>query len=438
MLQKLASILKNKDVRNRIIFTLIILFIFKMGSTITVPLVDVTNVNIANSADIFGLMNTLGGGALKEFSLFALGISPYITASIIVSLLSMGVLPKLEELTKQGAAGRKKLNGVTRALTVVLAGVQGYGVIVTMQNQYGLTKIGGGSFTFIEYAYLITIIVAGTLLLMWMADQITQKGVGNGTSLIIFAGIIAQIPYQITNAYQSFAGLESSSGAVFNGIIKFVVYLLCYLLLIAFVIFEEKSVRKVPIQYSATTFRTQTPKDVTYLPIKVNSAGVIPVIFASSIMTVPTIIMNFAGVSQANPLYRILSISTAYNGVPYGLIIYAILIFLFGYFYTFLQVDPAQMAENFTKSGAYIPGIRPGKETEKYIKTILIRITTLGTLFLTFIAVLPMILTMYVKLASSIAFGGTSLIIVVGVILETSKEIDGRLAAKEYQGFVIK
>ena len=277
MIKKITSILKNKEVLNRIVFTLVILFIFKLGSTITIPRVDVTNVDIQNSSDIFGLMNILGGGALKKFSLFALGVSPYITASIVVNLLSMGILPKLEELTKQGAQGRKKLDDTTRALTVLLAGVQAYGIVVTMQNQYGLSPIGGGSFSFWDYIYLIVITMAGTFLLVWMADQITSKGVGNGVSIIIFAGIITEIPYQIVNAFQNFVGVDVTGGAIFNGVIKFSIYLLAYLLLVIFVIFMERSIRKVPIQYASTTFQART-NDVTYLPIKINSAGVIPVI----------------------------------------------------------------------------------------------------------------------------------------------------------------
>ena len=438
MLHKLASMFKNKEVRNRIIFTLIILFVFKLGSTITVPRVDVTNVDIQNTADIFGLMNTLGGGALRNFSVFSLGVTPYITASILVSLLSMGVLPKLEELSKQGAQGRKKLNDVTRALTILIAGVQGYGVIITMQNQYGLAPIGGGVFSAWDYVYLIVVIMAGSFLLMWMADQITTKGVGNGVSIIIFAGILMEMPYQITNAYSNFVGLDATGGAVFNGVIKFSVYLLAYLLMIIFIIFTERSVRKVPIQYASTTFQARASTDVTYLPIKVNSAGVIPVIFASSLLTAPTIIMNFLGVSRANPIYAILSTSSTYKGIPWGMIMYALLIIIFSYFYTFLQVDPQIISENFQKAGAYIPGVRPGDETAKYLKNILIRDTTFGAIFLMVIALLPMVLTMYLSLPSSIAFGGTGLIIVVGVILETSKEIDGRLAAREYQGFVVR
>ena len=436
MLKKLTSIFKNKEVFNRVMFTLVILFIFKLGSTITIPRVDVTNVDIQNSTDIFGLMNILGGGALKNFSLFAMGVTPYINASIVVSLLAMGVLPKLEELSKQGAVGRRKLDNVTRALTLVLAGVQAYGVTVTMQNQYGLRLIGGGFFQFWDYVYLIAVTIGGTFMLMWLADQITTKGVGNGVSMIIFAGIITEIPYQISNAFQSFVGLDATNtGALFNGVISFSIYLLAYLLLIIFIIFMEQAQRKVPIQYASTTFQVKAT-DVTYLPIKLNSAGVIPVIFASSVLTAPPIIMTFLAVPQSNPIYRILSLNSMYNGVPYGLILYVVMTFMFTYFYTFIQVDPEKISENFGKSGAYIPGIRPGKETETYLTRVLVRVTTLGAIFLTIVSALPMVLSMFTALPSSIAFGGTGLIIVVGVITETAKEIDGRLAAKEYQGFI--
>jgi preprotein translocase subunit SecY len=436
VLKKLTSILKNKEVFNRVMFTLVVLFIFKLGSTLTIPRVDVSNVDIQNSTDIFGLMNILGGGALRNFSLFAMGVTPYINASIVVSLLAMGVLPKLEELSKQGAAGRRKLDNVTRALTLVLSGVQAYGVIVTMQNQYGLRLLGGGFFQFWDYVYLIAVTMGGTFLLMWLGDQITNKGVGNGISMIIFGGIITEIPYQITNAFQSFVGLDATNaGALFNGVISFSIYLLAYLLLIIFIIFMEQAQRKVPIQYSSSTFQVKAT-DVTYLPIKLNSAGVIPVIFASSVLTAPPIIMSFLAVPQSNPIYRILSLNSMYQGVPYGLIIYVFMTFVFTYFYTFIQVDPEKISENFGKAGAYIPGVRPGKETEFYLTKVLLRVTTLGAIFLTIVSALPMVLSMFTALPSSIAFGGTGLIIVVGVITETAKEIDGRLAAKEYQGFI--
>ncbi len=436
MIKKIQSIIKNSEVRNRILFTLVVLFIFKLGSTITVPLVDISSVTIADASDVFGLMNILGGGALQQFSIFALGVSPYITASIVIQLLSMGVLPKLEELSKQGAAGRQKINNSTRALTVLLAAVQGYGIIVTMENQYGLTSIDGSSFTAWEYIYIILILVAGTFLLMWIADQISSKGVGNGTSMIIFAGIIMEIPYQIGQAYNNFVGVDSTDGsAIFNGIIQFAVYLLGYIGIILFVMFTEKAERRIPMQHAQTSFQAAT-KDVSYLPIKLNSAGVIPVIFASSLLTVPPIIMNFASVPQSHPLFRILSLNTEYEGFYWGTLIYIILIFVFTFFYTSLQLDAEKMAENFAKSGSYIPGVRPGKETEKYLRRIIFRITTIGAICLVFIAALPMFLQNVLALPSSIAFGGTGLIVAVGVAAETAKEINGRLASKDYQGFI--
>lgn len=436
MIKKLTSIIKNSEVRNRILFTLVVLFVFKLGSTITVPLVDVSSVSIQDSADIFGLMNILGGGALQKFSIFALGVSPYITASIVIQLLSMGVLPKLEELSKQGPQGKQKLNTATRALTLLLAAVQGYGIMVTMENQYNLAPLAGGSFSVWDYIYVITIVTAGTYLVMWMADQITSKGVGNGVSMIIFAGIVMEMPYQILQAYQNFVGVDSSDGsAIFNGIIQFVIYLLGYVAIIIFVMFTEKAERRIPMQYAQTAFQIRT-KDVSYLPLKLNSAGVIPVIFASSLLTVPPIIMNFMGVSQAHPLYRILALNTEYEGFYWGTFIYIVLIFLFTFFYTNLQLDAEKMAENFAKSGAYIPGVRPGKETEKYLKRVIFRITSIGACCLVFIAALPMFLQIVLSLPSAIAFGGTGLVIVVGVASETAKEVDGRLASKDYEGFI--
>lgn len=436
MINKISSILKNKDVLNRILFTLVVLFVFKIGSTITVPRVDVSEVTIGEASDIFGLMNILGGGALTKFSIFALSVSPYITASIVIQLLSMGVLPALEDLTKQGAQGRKKLDNATRALTLLLSAVQAYGIIVTMEYQYGLKPLGGGAFSTWDYIYLIIICVAGTFLLMWMADQITAKGVGNGLSMIIFAGIITQIPYQISTAYATFVkGSGTDNGAMFSGVISFGIYLLAYAALVIFVVFMESSVRKIPMQYASTNATART-KDISYLPIKLNSAGVIPVIFASSILTAPTIIMTFLKIPQSHPIYAILNIGGTYKGVPWGLMIYIVLILLFTFFYTNIQLDPEKMAENFAKSGAYIPGIRPGKETEKHLRRVINRVTSIGALCLMVVAALPMVLTMVLNLPSAIAFGGTGLIIVVGVITETAKQIDGRLASKEYQGFI--
>lgn len=436
MFKKIQAIVKNRDVFNRIIFTLVILFVFKIGSSITIPRVDASQIQLRSSGGIFELMNMFGGGALNSFSIFALGVSPYITASIVIQLLSKGVLPKLEELSKQGEAGKKKIDNATRMLTLLLAGVQAYGIIVTMENQYNLQSIDGGIFEFMDYVYIILVLLAGTFLLMWMADQVTAKGVGNGLSMIIFAGIIMEMPYQLGEAFNSFVNTNANTNTVFNGIVNYAIYLICYIALVVFVVFMENSERKIPMQYANSSSQQRT-RDVSFLPLKVNSAGVIPVIFASSILTAPTIVMSFLGLDNNHWLYKVFSLNTVANdGIPWGTIIYILLIFFFAYFYTLLQMDPEQMAENFQKSGAYIPGVRPGKETEKHIKKVLTRITLIGAIFLVFLAGLPMFLTMVLGLNSSIAFGGTGLLIVSGVASETAKQIDGLLAGKEYQDFL--
>lgn len=432
MFARLVEIFKNKEVRDRILFTLVILFIFKLGATITIPNVDAASITLGTN-DFFSLMNVLGGGALERFSIFALGVSPYITASIIIQLLSMGVLPALEELREQGQAGRAKIETATRYLTLLLAGVQGYGIIITMQNE-GLSLISG-TFTFWNYAYLILILVAGSFFMMWMADQISQKGIGNGVSMIIFAGIVAGLPNQLVNAYQQFVGLDNTSaGAIFNGILYFTVYVLSYVLLIVFVIAIEKAQRKIPVQYASSQGASAAAGGVSYLPIKVNSAGVIPVIFASSVLTAPVTILSLLGVPQSNDWYRILSIYGLYRGIPIGLMLYILMVVAFTFMYAGMQVDPEIISKNLAKSGAYVPGIRPGGETESYLRRVLNRITTVGAISLAFIASLPIVLPLFLGLPSSIAFGGTGMIILIGVALELSKEIDGRMASKDYKG----
>lgn len=431
MFARLVEIFKNKEVRDRILFTLVILFIFKLGASITIPNVDAASITLGSN-DFFSLMNVLGGGALERFSIFALGVSPYITASIIIQLLSMGVLPALEELREQGQAGRAKIETATRYLTLLLAGVQGYGIIITMQNE-GLSLVTG-TFDVWTYAYLILILVAGSFFMMWMSDQISQKGIGNGVSMIIFAGIVAGLPNQLINAYQQFVGLDTSSaGAIFNGILYFTIYVLSYIAIIVFVIAIERAQRKIPVQYASSTGSAAT-NSVSYLPIKVNSAGVIPVIFASSVLTAPVTILSLLRVPQSNDWYRILSIYGLYNGVPVGLILYLLMVISFTFMYAGMQVDAELISKNLSKSGAYIPGIRPGGETESYLRRVLNRITTVGALSLGLIAALPIILPLYLGLPSSIAFGGTGMIILIGVALELSKEIDGRMASKDYKG----
>lgn len=435
MIRKLVSIFKNKELRERIIFTLGIILIFRFGCTLVVPGVDSSSITFSGS-DIFTLMNVLGGGNLQSFSLFALGISPYITASIIIQLLSMGILPKLEDLTKQGEKGRKKIDNATRYLTLLLAAVQGYGTILVMKNNYGLTPVGGGEFTTWNYIYITTILIAGSMFTMWLADRITSRGIGNGVSMIIFAGIIASIPTQFLSAYYSFVNLNGTSAEMFTGFVKLLIYVLSYLLVIIFVIFVEKSVRKIPLQHSQNTVQIRAG-DVHHLPVKLNPSGVIPVIFASSfMMAVVTIASMFPNSEVAIKIASIFNYSTKVNGVYWGLIIYIALIIMFTFFWTNMQMDSKKLSENLAKNNSFIPGIRQGKETEKYLFRVINRVAFVGGLVLTAIAVLPVLLPIYFDLDSSIAFGGTSIIILVGVASETYEQIKSKLAGKNYKGFM--
>lgn len=447
-MKKLVAIFKNKDVRDRILFTLGILLIFRIGSAITVPGVTVSD-EAFNSNDVLSLMNLLGGGALQSFSVFALGVSPYITSSIIIQLLSMDVLPALSELSKQGQTGRKKSEMATRYLTLMLGSVQAYGIIVTMQNTSGLTV---ADTSFWGYAKIVIFLMAGSMLVMWMADQITSKGIGNGVSMIIFAGIVSSLPTQIYNAFYYFFAQQLVTGdtsLVITGALQLLLYILAYVLIVVFVVFIEKSKRKIPVQHSGTGGALNAKANNTsFLPIKINSAGVIPVIFASSIMMAPAVIVSFAVGETSASLQNILNIfvSSAFvempwfdGGVwymPWGLIIYVLLTFIFSFFYSNLTINPEQLAEDFQKNGTYIPGVRPGNETHRYVKKVLNKVTWIGATALTLIAALPIVLTLCGAVPSSLALGGTGMIIVVGVALETMNQINGLLASKGHANVI--
>ncbi len=451
-MKKIISILKNKEIMGRIVFTLAILLIFRIGSAITVPGVTVNDVNFANDS-VFGLMNLLGGGALSTFSIFALGVSPYITSSIIVELLSMDVLPALAELNKQGQTGRKKKEMTTRYLTLLLGAVQGYGIIKTMENSSYLTLTPlNGTVGFMDYAYIVTILMAGGMLVMWLGDQITSKGLGNGISVIIFAGIVSSLPTQFVTAFQqwlSYPLITAETNYILEGAIRFAMYIVAYLLIICFVVFIEMSKRKIPVQHSGKSGSSKMSQ-ASFLPLKINSAGVIPVIFASSILMAPTVIVSFiSGADTSAEWLKVFSINEMttmpwFNDqtwqMPWGLIIYLILIFVFSYFYSNLQINPEQMSINFYNNGSYIPGIRPGNhpgnETERYVRKVLNRITFIGATALALIAALPVVLTLTGVLPQQLALGGTGLIIVVGVALEINNQIDGLLAGKSFEEVV--
>ena len=446
-MRKIASILKNKEIMNRLLFTILILFIFRIGAQITVPGVKLGEElnNYMNNSYALSLMNLLGGGTLQSFSIFALGVSPYITAQIIVELLSSDVLPALTELKRQGQGGRRKIELATRYLTLMLGAVQAYGIIQTMRTSDAIT-FTMASQEWLTYIYIIVVMMAGSMVVMWLGDRISVKGIGNGISMIIFAGIVCSLPSQIGNAWSlwvSNVALQGQDSARLAGIFKFILYILAYLLIIAFVTFIELSKRKIPVQHSGKGGgQTASMARASFLPIKINSAGVIPVIFASSILMAPSVIVAFVDNSHANDSWlNIFQTSKMYDmggwSMPWGLIIYLALTIAFTFFYANIQINPEQLAENFQKNGSYIPGIHTGNETERYVRKVLNRVTFLGAMSLALIAALPPILTLTVfKDNPGLALGGTGLIIVVGVALEVNNQIDGLLAGKSFDEVV--
>lgn len=405
---------RNKELRKRILFTLGALLVFAVGTSIKIP---GTN-SISSDLGFLELLNTMGGGALKNASIFGLGVMPYISASIIIQIFSMDVIPYFTDLAKEGYSGRRKLNSITRYFGILIAFIQG--LILAM----GVVGSNADAFEYIRVAIILT---AGTSFLLWLGDQITQKGVGNGLSLIIMAGIVASLPFMMTEAFKTFV---LGNDNLFIGIVSFLVYLAIYVAIVIGVVFIQESERRIPIQYSNKTSSAYGAKQ-TYIPFKVNSAGVMPVIIASTLIAIPQTLANFI----TNEGYiKFVNNYLNYNTVI-GLIIYLLLIVLFSYLYTLLQFRPADIASNLQKNGGYIPGIRPGDETKKYVKKILVRITTFGTLFLVVIAALPIVFANYSKVENAnITLGGTGLLIVVGVALETYKQIESTLSQKEYKG----
>ena len=428
MIKTFVNLFKQKDIRKKIFFTLAMLFVFRLGAGIPVPLVD-TKALLAGVADnsVLGIMNLLGGGALQRFSVFAMGVGPYITASIIIQLLAMDVVPSLTEMAKSGQQGKKQMDKITRYLAVFLAMFQAFTLTYAFDVNYGLLQ----NPTIANFAYVSVVLTAGTMFLLWIGDRISAFGIGNGISIIIFAGIVSRIPFDFSTMFKTMVD-TSSNAALFSGVINFLIYTLMYIAIIVLVIFMQQAERKIPIQYTSSNLR-KGKNDVTYLPLKINSASVIPVIFASAVMTAPATAFSFF--SQTQGLYQFFSDIFNFQK-PLGLAIYAILILVFTFFYTNLQVDPEKIAENLGKQGTYIPGIRPGTETKQYLSKVLNRITVLGALFLVFIAVLPYLLPMVTDLPNTISVGGTGIIIVVGVALETMKDLEGQMTQKVYRGFI--
>ena len=417
---------KNKDLRKRIYFTLLVLTIYVIGISIEVPGTQ----QITKNLGFLELLNVMGGGALKNFSIFALGVSPYITAQIVIQLLQMDIVPKLVEWGKQGEVGRRKTNQVTRYLTLVVAFVQSLGITLgfNVLTEMGLVKTQTPQ-TYIEIAIIMT---AGTMLLTWLGDEITDKGLGNGVSVIIFAGIIARLPNGIYQLYKDFI-INNSASDRWQGILFFIAIIIAILLVTQFVTWFQQADLRVPIQ---CTRRAATSGSESFLPLKVNVSGVIPVIFASSFIITPaTILMAFQRSHGNEQWFKICNQIFSLQTTP-GALIYTLLIILFTFFYAFVQVNPEKLAENLQKQGAYIPSVWPGKDTQKYVSKILIRLSTVGAVFLGLVALLPQLATNIFGLPSSIGLGGTSLLIVIGVVLELARQVDGLLMKREYVGFI--
>ncbi|HHX17141.1 MAG TPA: preprotein translocase subunit SecY [Mollicutes bacterium] len=406
---------KNKDVKKRVLFTLFALFIFKLGTMIQVPGTE----SITSDLGFLELIDVMGGGAFKQFSIFALGVSPYITASIVTQLLQMDIIPYFSELAKQGPSGRTKINKINRYLAIGLAFLQGY------VFSFAFLPTGSGA---LEYMRIAVILTAGTAFVLWLSDQITQKGIGNGVSLIIMAGILMTTPTMFVEAFREMVNTASTQTLVL-GIISFAIFVIIYLSIVVGVIFVQQAERRIPIQYSNRTSSSYGSKQ-SYMPIKVNSAGVMPVIFSSMLIAVPSAIAQF---SKNEDMLLFVKKYLDYNTAT-GFVFYMALILFFAYFYTFLQLKPDEMATNFQKQGGYIPGIRPGKDTASYLKKVLSRLTIIGAIFLMAISGLPIIFSSLSNLSANITIGGTGLLIVVGVALETYNQLESILLTRNYGG----
>lgn len=407
---------KNKDIRKRVGFTLMALFVFVVGTTIPVPGTE----GAISDLGIWDLYDAIAGGALKQFSIFALGVMPYISASIITSILQMDIVPYFTELKESGAAGRQKINQINRYLGLIIAFLQGFAMAFAF--------VKGSNVTAFTYIKIATILTGGTAFLLWLADQITQKGIGNGVSLLIMAGIISTIPNMFSSTFKALV-LDNTSSMAF-GIGSFALFIIAYILIIVGIVFIEKSERRIPIQYANQSSSAYGAKQ-NYIPFKLNSASVMPVIFASVIFTIPTFI---AGLMDKNSAFVEFVTKYVNYTTPVGFCVYVVIIMLFSFFYTFLTVNPEELSKNLNRQGGYIPGVRPGKETKDYISTVLSRITLVGALFIVLIAGLPIVFGSFIptSLPSNVSIGGTSVLIVVGVALETWKQLESSLVNRNY------
>lgn len=405
----------NKDLKSRVLYTLGALFIFSLGNAITVPGMSAITENLG----FLELLNAMSGGGLKQFSIFALGVMPYITASILLQVLQMDLMgiTYFQELKEMGEEGRRKINQINRYLGIGFALIEGY--------IYSIMFMGKTA-TPLEYVEISLILTAGTAFLLYLGDQITNKGLGNGISLIIMAGIVNTMPRMMIEAFNALAINGSNT---FLGILSFVIFILLYIGIIVGVIYVQEAERRIPIQYSnrsTSTYKANT----SFLPLRINSAGVMPVIFASAVLAIPTT-LTYIIKNESFKLFVDKYLSTQ---TPVGFIVYILLIIAFTYGYTYLAaVNPEDISKNLNKQNGYIPGIRPGTETTKYVSKVLSRITFMGAIFIAIIAAIPIIFSWISDMPSIVTLGGTSILIVVGVLLETYKQLESSVASRAYR-----
>ena len=401
----------NKDLRKRIYITLFCLGLFALGSSVTIPWAT----QIYQDLGFLEIFNIMSGGGLRSFSIFALGVSPYITASIITQLLQMDIIPYFKDLKDQGYTGRQKINKINRYMGIIIGFFQAYVLCIAYM---------GSASVFVQLKTAL-VMTAGTAFCLWMGDQITNKGIGNGQSMLIMAGIILSMPSIFTGAYYGFVTSGTYETAL--GIFFFCLFILVYILIIVGIIWIQLAERRIPIQYANKSTSAYGAQN-SFLPIKLNSAGVMPVIFASILTTIPATIV---ALTKNQGAIDFVNKYIVYN-TPTGFILYIILILFFGYFYTFMVMNPDEMSKNLNERGGYIPGIRPGEDTSKYISNSMGKLTLVGSIFLVILAAIPIIFSLIFGLSSQVTIGGTGMLIVVGVAIETYKQMESSLVSRSY------
>ncbi len=413
MFTVLRNAWKVQDLRNRMLFILVLLLVYRLGTNIMVPGLDYTQLQAPTEGSLMSFYQQIAGGAAG--SIFALGIGPYITASIIMQLLTVAI-PKLEELQKEGESGRKKINQATRVLAVAMALLQAIGTVYSLQTLFVAPSM-------LLYIAAVVSMVTGTIFIMWLSELITERGIGNGSSFIIFANIIAGVPNTIANAYSDII----SGGA--GMLVKYGILVLVFILIIYFVVYVQGGERKIPVHYSRVG-RKMVGGDTSYIPLKVNIAGVMSIIFAINILQFPQTINQFVNSETLTKVSNFLSIQS-----PSGALIYVVLIFFFTFFYTSFSMNPTEMAENMKKNASFIPGVRPGKPTADFIQGTVNRLSWIGAFYYAIIALIPVLMA-WILNVNSVGFGGTTLLIVTGVALDVIKQLESQLVVRNYKGFL--